>query len=204
MGQITVSILKKCAFRGAVQHFSNTYTYRSPGLNPSTTIAQDAIIDEIVNKEKAFHSTAVTFVKARMWSSGGSRAENVMLREKSLSGTGTAPTVTAFDPERAVLVQWEAGKDNRGRTVRLKKWYHVNGSFGNIAIAASHLTQQASFSAADRDAIANQADGLTRVGVSPEVWGLTAESGRERTGDGKPRAHAWLEHHQLGEEWRGR
>src|SRR5215210_111817 len=196
MGQITISITKRCSFRDSVQEFSNVYTYGSLALNPDEELALD-FIDEVADAEKTFHSVDVTFVHGRCWSSGGTVAENVMIAEKALTGTGATSLSTALDRERAVLVQWPAGLDSRGRPVKLKKWYHTCGNIAGIVLSNAQLMGIAGFSNAQRDAIEAAVTVITRVGS--EVWGLKAESGRERTGDGDPIAHRYLEHHQLGE-----
>lgn len=200
MGQISIAVTKRAAFRDSTQEWQNVYVYGSLGLNP-TQAAAESLIDEVVTKEKAFHSTLVSFVLGRCWSSGGTKAENEMIAEKTLSGTGSTATSTANDVERAVLVQWPAGFDTKGRPVKLKKWYHCHGAFGSVVLSNAILQNFTGFTAANRTAIETLVDTLTRIGNS--VWGLKAESGRERTGAGGPIAHKYYEHHQLGDQWRG-
>lgn len=205
MAQIAISITKRVAFRLNTQEFANTYHYGSIDSEPSVSVA-NSLIDEIVAQEKLFHSTNVSFILGRCWTSGGSIASNHMITEKPLTGTGSTAPLTAVDPERAVLIQWPAGLDSRGRKVYLRKWYHCNGSFGSVAMSNAHLTQQAAFSTADRATIVGLADVLSRIGAL-EQWGLVAESGRTRDGGvlsaDPPICHPFLEHHQLGDQWRG-
>jgi hypothetical protein len=205
MGQIAISITKTTPFRLGIQPFTNTYHYGSAGLNPSATAA-DALIDELVALEKTWHSTLVTFTLGRCWSSGGSIAANQMITERPLSGTGATAAGTTIDPERAILAQWPAGLDSRGRRVYLRKWYHPCGNFIGLTIANNHITQQVAFTQTQRDNMAASVDGVTRLG-NPEVWGLVAESGRQRDGgilsSEPPIMHPWFEHHQMGEAWRG-
>lgn len=200
MSQITIAITKRAAFRDGTQEWQNVYTYGSLALHPDEALSKQ-YIDEVVTKEKAFHSTAVSFVYGRCWRSGGSNAENVMLGEKGLTGTGSTSPLTAMDIERAFLFQWPAGTDSKGRPVRLKKWYHCIGTIASVAISNAILANQTGFTAGQRDSMEAVVDGLTRIGSS--VWGLIADSGRERSGDGYPVAHKYLEHHQLGDQWRG-
>lgn len=202
MGQVTVSITKRTPFRDSVQEFSNVYTYGSVGLNPQNDAECDQIIDPIVTFEKAFHSTDVTFVKARMWTSGGTKATNNMIRTKTLSGTGSGSTYApGVDKERAVLLQIPAGVDTRGRPVKLRKWYHVCGNVGSVGLTASINSQLTGFSTTDRNTIATQFNNAV-LRVNSDLWGLKAESGRERTDGGQAVAHRYLEHHQLGDQWR--
>jgi hypothetical protein len=199
MGQIAIAITKTVPFRGAAQPFTNTYHYGSVGLNPGEQPAQ-ALIDEVVAIEQQLHTTGVAFDSARVWSSGGTISQNQMILEVSLSGTGSETAVAGIDPERAVLVQWDAGVDSLGRRVRLKKWYHSLGRTAGQGWTSAHIGQTTAFTTAIRNAIAAKADELTRIGGLNE-WGLIAESGRERDGIA-PVCHPWLEHHQLGDQWR--
>src|SRR5215213_3988028 len=131
MGQISISITKRVPFRDATQEFSNVYVYGSAGLNPSAAAAQ-SLSDEVVTKEKAFHATSVSFVYARVWSSGGSPSANEMIYEGVLTGTGSTTPNTSMDKERAFLLQWPAGVDSKGRPVKLRKWFHTCGAFGGV------------------------------------------------------------------------
>lgn len=205
MAQITISVLKRAAFKDATQEWANTYVYASAGALPDAAAAE-ALIDEVVAQEKLFHSTDVTFVEGRCWSSGGTPASNEMIFQKALTGLGAAGTDSSLDRERAVLVQWPAGVDSLGRKVYLRKWYHPCGNFGTVAWSAGNRANINSIASSSRTAIANYADVLSRIGT-PEVWGLVADSGRTRDGGilsaTPPTAHKHLEHHQLGDQWRG-
>lgn len=207
MPQFAISITKRIAFRGGTQEFSNTYHYA--GVGPMIdNLGGLNLIDQVVVEEKKFHSSLVSFVKGRCWSSGGTKEENQMIAEKVLTGTGSSAIHASLDPERAFLVQWPAGLDTRGRKVYLRKWYHSCGAFGTVTLASNILDQTGALSTANRNAIAAYADVLSRIGIGgSEDWGLVAESGRERDGGilsaDPPVAHPWLEHHQLGDQWRG-
>lgn len=199
MAQFGVSITKRTAFRDSTQEFANTYHYSYTGLNPSASLAE-SIIDAIVAIEKPFHSGDVTFVYARLWSSGGTIEQNAMIFEKVLTGVGTSALNASMDKERAILVQWNAGKDIRNRTVRLKKWFHCCGSFGSVAFAASHLNNTSSLTIAQRGTVQGLVEALNPLVVNGSGMDLVAESGRET--DGPAVAHKYLEHHQLGDQWR--
>lgn len=200
MAQITISVTKRVPFRDSVQEFSNVYTYGSLALHPGESEAIN-LIDEVVAFEKTIHSTAVSFILGRCWRSGGTQAENVMIAEKTLSGTGATTPLTALDYERAVLLQWPAGLDSLGRPVKLRKWYHTCGQIAGVVFSNAQLVQTIGLTTTQRDNIADAVHAITRIGT--EVWGLIADSGRERTGDGEPVTHKYLEHHQFGDQWRG-
>lgn len=201
MPQFTISVTKSTAFRDSVQEFSNVYTYAGIGTMPSEA-EMEALIDTIVTEEKKFHSTQVNFKRGRGWSSGGTKEENQMIADKVLTGQGAAATITSFDRERAVLVQWPAGVNNLGRPVFLRKWYHPCGQFGTVSFPSTAMDNTQAIPLATRTTIEGYVDPLTRIGTL-EDWGLVADSGRERTGDGDPVAHKYLEHHQFGDMWRG-
>lgn len=201
MGQVSFSITKRVAFRDSVQEFSNTYTYGSLLPNPTTDADMDAIMDPVIAYERSLHSTLVTFLRARMWTSGGSKADNHMIRQRTLTGTGTGSTYApGVDAERAVLIQIPAGSDSKGRPVKLRKWYHVCGNIGSVGLSAAIISQTTGFASADRTTIANNFNAI--LSVVTGAWGLKAESGRERTDGGQAVAHRYFEHHQLGDQWR--
>lgn len=205
MARIGVSITKRVAFRDSTQEFSNTYYYENVGLEPDVTLAEE-IIDFIATKEKTWHSTDVSFVYARLWSAGGTIEQNSMIFEKALTGAGSTTPNSNLDRERAVLVQWGAGLDTKGRKVYLRKWYHTCGAWGGSAMTADNLKNTTKLADAFRTAVVNAADGLSRVPTA-QSFGLVAENGRTRDGGllaaDPPTCHPYLEHHQLGDQWRG-
>lgn len=129
-----------------------------------------------------------------------------MIAEKTLSGTGTQALVSGFDKERAILVQWPAGLDTKGRPVYLRKWYHPCGQVVSTNYSTTNLDNTAALSTTIRDAVVAAVDVLTRI-PDTQSYGLVAESGRQRSGGllsaDPPICHKYLEHHQLGDQWRG-
>lgn len=200
MSDIGISILKRTAFRGSTQEFSNHYFYRSNLALPDNALA-GALIDEIVLTERDLHSTLVTFVMGRLWSHGLGAVNNQMILERPLSGTGNQATVTSFDKERAVLVRWPAGVDNRGRPVYLRKWYHSCGNCAGTAFGSGQLDNTAEINFAGLTAIQNKAAEIGVIGAT-SAWNLMAPSGRQFDGN-QPQAHKFLEHRQFGDQWRG-
>jgi hypothetical protein len=202
MPQYGVSTVKRVSFRGVQQEFGNTYLYQT-NIPSTDTAALNDLIDKIVIEEKPLHSADVTFVAARLWTSGGTKEQNQMIIDRTLSGVGTNGNAGAVtDRERAMLVQFRAGVDTRGRPVRLKKWIHVcaggmssevfsNGVYQNTAqlggVAQARIIQYG-----------NAIKSITPAGGT--VCTLVAESGRPI--DGPTTAHPYLEHHQLGDMWR--
>jgi len=203
MARIGISITKSCAYRDSVQEYSNVYYYENGASLPSSAGASD-LIDEVTALEKGRHSSLVTFVRGRCWSQVGSPATNEMLHQKALSGTGGIASDATVDKERAFLIRWRAGSDSRGNPVYLRKWYHTLGGFGTaVTTLATNIVSNASgFSQTQRDAVLASANAFLSLVQAGGGWSLVAKNGRTRSGTGD-QAHKYLEHRQLGDQWRG-
>jgi hypothetical protein len=195
--QIGISIEMETDFRLDVQPFSNVFHYKSIVANPAA--AAPELVTEIVGIMRDLHSTAVRFKKARVWTSGGNTQENNMIYQTNLSGTGNQALVTAFDRERAVLMQWPAGTSITGKPVKLRKWFHSCGRAALVAFNQAALENTGDLSREERDLIKDKANQLRLIGDTDQ-WLLCAESGREHTAPGD--CHRFLEHRQLGDQWR--
>jgi hypothetical protein len=202
VARVGVSITKSCAFRNSTQEFSNVYYYQatSGGL-PNETDAE-GIIDTVVTREKAVHSSNVTFVRARLWSQEGSPAQNQMIKQKNLSGVGSIGNTTNMDRERCFLIRIRAGVDSRGNPVYLRKWYHTLGPVAAVAISQAILEGTAGFSQAQRDTIENAFANILEVNQGGQIWELVSKNGRAYSLPADLVAHAFLEHHQFGDMWR--
>jgi hypothetical protein len=202
MARTGVSITKSLAFRGAAQEFSNTYYYQSVQGTVSAADAE-ALLDALVTKERAIHSLAVTFVRGRVWSAGGTKEQNNMIFQKQLSGQGGGGSdSSSMDRERAFLVRFRAGVDTKGRPVYLRKWWHLTVATLNAETIAAGVQQNVSqLSSGQRGALVTAANGFKDVTANAVSYALVAENGRAITGDTV--AHPFLEHHQLGDMWRG-
>lgn len=194
-----ISITKRVSFRGANQEFSNVYHYDFDNIIGAAD-ADDAI-DEIKATEIDLHSGDVTFVLGRCWSAGQSPGENQMLTEKALSGIGNMAVNSSLDRERAVLMYWPAGFNVRGRPVFLRKWYHCCGSIALQSFNSGNLQNTTALSTGVRDAIATKVGELNTITAGATSGTLCAASGRDFTSG--PVTYPWLEHHQLGDAWRG-
>jgi hypothetical protein len=195
-----VSILKSTQFRNVQQDFTNVYYYEAPV--PETDTAQlQALVDMLVNNEKTVHSTLVNFKRARLWLTGtGSPATNHMVIDQTLSGAGSATDLGTLDRERAFLIRVPAGFNSRGKPVYLRKWYHTCAQVGGVAIGSPILADTTDFTAANRTAIANALKFWVNPTVGVTTWQSCSQQGRFTTGPAS--AHPFLEHHQLGDQWR--
>ena len=165
--------------------------------------AADTFIDNMVAKEKTFHALAVTFVRARLWSQVGTPSQNNMIKQKNLSGTGARTNDVGLDRERAYLFRLRAGNDSRGNPVYLRKWYHACGAFVGTSTPPAGVTAQTTgYSQAERDAQVAAMQGIGDGAGSAGVPKLCAKNGRLPDAGSTWSAHAFLEHHQLGDQWR--
>jgi hypothetical protein len=199
--RVGINITKSMSFRGAAQEFGNTYYYNTGGI--LSVGSADALVDNIVAKEKAIFSASVNFVHARAWSETGNKATNEMLVNKPLSGVGAqANPIGGQDRERAFLVRFRAGVDSKGRPAYLRKWWHLNvGSIGGTNLTNTNLENTSQLSAAHRSALEGYGNGFKDVISSAVNWSLVSNKGRGI--DGATQAHPYLEHRQLGDMWRG-
>lgn len=204
MPTIGIAVEKQTLFRGVQQPFSNVYYYSRGAVGPTQSEAE-ALVDEVVALEKTVHSTLVTFRIARLWTETGNVNTNEMLVTKTLSGTGgnAASAALNMDRERAFLVRVRAGKDSRGHPVYLRKWYHLVGTFSGSSVGQQVLENTAELSASERSAGVSFFNNISEIGSGVESWGLTSKTGRARTLPLDTQVHRFLEHHQLGDQWRG-
>jgi hypothetical protein len=201
MARYGVSIQKRCAFRGGTQHFSNQYYYETP-IGSGNLADLELLVDEVVAKEKAMHAVDVTFVRGRLWSQIGTPSQNQMLVDKALSGSGALVVGASLDRERAYLVRARAGVDSLGRPVYLRKWWHLMaGALAGATITSAQLQNTGELTSAQRSALETFFNSLKEQTVAGQNCTLVARGGRQI--DGPTLAHRFLEHRQLGDEWRG-
>ena len=201
MTRIGISITKRVVFRNSTQEFSNVYYYDGLLGRPSQSEA-DSLIDTASNREKAFHGTQVSFIKGRLWEQTGDKATTEMVSQKNLSGNGSLTDNAQMDRERAFLFRLRAGVDSRGNPVYLRKWFHACANIGGVAISAGILTNQSGFTAGERTTLQNAMNSIGSIGSGATLGTLCAKGGRQPTAGALWEAHAFLEHHQLGDQWR--
>lgn len=201
MARIGASITKSTSYRLATQEFSNVYYYSVDSI--PTAAQADTIIDNLTALEKTFHSTAVTFVRGRVWSQIGTKEQNEMISQKNLSGTGARALITGLDKERAFLFRLRAGVDSRGNPVYFRKYYHACGVFvAAQTIPSNVLEQTAGWTTGERSAQEAAMGAIGNANGSPLNPVLVSKNGRAPTGGALWSAHQFLEHHQLGDQWR--
>jgi hypothetical protein len=201
---VGVSIEKSMAFRGGVQPFANTYYYSGP-VTETATVALTALVDDLKAKEQTQFGAHVSFVRGRCWKADGTQQQNIMIVDKVLSGVGAIATHANMDRERAYLVRFRAGVDSKGRPVYLRKWFHFGTSlFFGVAPSNNQLANLDQLTTTMRSDFSTWADGfkqMTNAGAGLPQMNLVSKNGRPI--DGNTQAHPFIEHHQLGDEWRG-
>jgi hypothetical protein len=202
MARYGLNIEKTMLFRGVQQPFGNTYYYEAP-VGSSQTVTLNDLIDDVLAIDRDFHCNNVTYVRARLWTADGGPAQNNMIIDRSLSGTGSGGIpLSGQDRERAYLIRFRAGVDSKGRPVYLRKWYHGQISpIGGQAVTSAMLENTATLTSASRTALETIAEGLKGIEYTAgQTWDLVGPTGRGITGS--TQCHAYLEHHQLGDQWR--
>lgn len=201
MARIGVSITKSVAFRSSTQEFSNVYYYEMLALPDAA--AADTIIDNLTTLEKTFHGTNVTFVRGRVWSQLGSPGSNEMISQKNLTGTGARTANASLDKERAWLFRIRAGVDSRGNPVYLRKWYHACAEFvSGQGISSALLANASGWLTSERNAQVTAMQAIGDANGSSGAPKICAKGGRLPTVGQGWSAHLYLEHHQLGDQWR--
>lgn len=201
MARVGISITKSVSFRNSIQEFSNVYYYEM--LTLPDEAAANTMIGNLVTLEKTFHSTAVTFVRGRLWSQQGSPGANQMISQINLSGTGARSTSAQLDKERAFLFRLRAGSDSRGNPVYLRKWFHACGQFVSAQSIPSLVSENTSgWTSGERAAQVAAMNGIGDANGSSGAPKLCAKGGRQATAGELWQAHQFLEHHQLGDMWR--
>lgn len=103
------------------------------------------------------------------------------------------------------MFRLRAGNDSRGNPVYLRKWYHSCGVFTTAAgaPAASILENTAGWNTTQRDSMVTAMQAIGDANGSPTVPKLCSKGGRLPDAGATWTAHQFLEHHQLGDMWRG-
>jgi hypothetical protein len=202
MGRVGIAITMSTPFRGVSQEFSNVFYYQDPAqVIKIGSSGADSLIDELVAAMKPWHSTVVSFVRGRLWWQTGDKSTTEMISTKALSGTGTIPTDSSMDKERAFLLRIRAGNDSRGNPVYLRKWFHVCCWFNSSTAETGLLQQTSAFSQSKRDSVAGLVNSIKTIGTLEE-WHLCSKVGRNYDSGADFSCHKYLEHHQLGDAWR--
>lgn len=197
---IEVTTPKRCAYRGSVEGFSNVYIYRLLTSAISEEVAQ-ALADEVIENERALHGPSVQHVACNISTPLYLNSDVTAFYQFPYDSAlpGSAPTM---DPERAIFIQWPAGRNVKNRPVTLRKWYHpCDVNIEQVTFTSGMQAQQSQITSTLRGILATVAQNLAQIGPGPaDFIELVSPTNRERTGPAV--CYPWLEHHELGEQWR--
>lgn len=122
--RIAIAIEKETSWHGNLERFSNVYHYETDFTVNATNAG--ACIDALVTFEKPVHGSTVTFKTGRLWTTGGTPAQNETLLIKDLSGAGTLAGSIVLYKEAAVVVQSYTGRNSTtGKRIFLRKFIHA-------------------------------------------------------------------------------
>lgn len=144
--RVGVSITKQLQWHGHNEQFSNVYHYdfgAGGGILPG---AMSALADALVAQEKLVHSASVSFIGSRVWSHGGTPAENETLLLRDETGNGSLTISAGLYREACVVVQLYTGRHTAtGRRIYLRKFIHscglpataTNAEYGQVALTSN-------------------------------------------------------------------
>lgn len=126
MGIYAVQVNKSSSFQGVTEFWSNVYHYFL-ATSLDVTLATD-LVDQIAAAEKLCHGNLVTFEDGRVWSVGGTPAQNETVVIRDLSGTGSMTVSTGMWKESTVVARCDTNRNtSTGRRIYLRKYYHSCG-----------------------------------------------------------------------------
>lgn len=197
MAVFALSITKRIAYRGGQQEFSNVYHYKTLSVE---AFNDNNVMDDIIGAEREIHSNEVTFVVARTWGpTDGPASASVTRVIRDLSGVGTHTPDPNFPRENAFLVSWPLGRyGSRNRPQFLRKWVHSMTAPGLAPATANNGgVAITTFPSRLPTYITDVTEADNGVG---DVLPLCSASGKVPIGPGV--AYRFLEHRELGNQWR--
>lgn len=127
MPLVAASITKSMPFQGVGERFSNVYHYDAPTADAAVAAE---IINSLVAAERRIHAAIVTFEEARVWSAGGTPAQNETLLVEDLTGPGEEVTDGPMYRECCWIVTWKTERPSAtGKPVHLRKFLHTASQY---------------------------------------------------------------------------
>ena len=130
-----LAITKEMLWHGRAEEFQNTYYYEGPAEPPAGN-GLYLFAETVASNERQVHSARVNYKTVRVWSAGGTPAENETLLLADLSMQGADIGAPIFG-EAAVVIEWECERTNiDGRKVYLRKFIRPGSLIGSMSAAA--------------------------------------------------------------------
>lgn len=176
MALMGISITKSVPFQGVGERFSNVYHYEHPVADEAVAAA---FIQRLVDIETFLHSPIVSFVEGRVWSAGGTPAENQTILIQDLNAVGIADTDPHMYRENCWVMSWKTGRPSAtGKPVHLRKFFHGQSQYAAVPIEDVTNGQQP-LPAAGVAFLQDAANNIQNLVVSGGTHPLTAPSGRK-------------------------
>jgi hypothetical protein len=141
--RIAAALTKSLAWHGQQEEWSNVYHYDSGTLNVQAAEA-NRLIDALKTVEAQCLSTGVSFKRGRVWSAGGTPAENITIAIKDLTGAGTMASTGLMYSEACVVINLGTGRlTSTGKRIFLRKFMHagaLNSNTPDVLIGRQPLT----------------------------------------------------------------
>lgn len=172
-----VHITKQADWRGNPEQFENVYHFDTPSI--TTDAGWDELIDAVVAIEKPLFASMVSWIQARVHGpTNTTKAEDVMIRVKDLTGSGTLPGSGALTPlEMAIVASVYLGRSPRGFKVFLRKYWHT-GRLASSPTGSSAALGNAALLAGDKTPYVNAFNSMRQITIGPGNNTLCTPSGR--------------------------
>jgi hypothetical protein len=141
-----VSVTKSTGWRGIQEEFTNVWHFDATVDTTSKEVA-----DAVVAGERPVFGPNVNFKRVQVWGpADAGPAQNQMLLQEDLTGTGEAFPGAICAKELSVVASWDTGRVNtRGGRIFLRKYLHVGqlndagdeAARGNAALPAAVADQ---------------------------------------------------------------
>jgi hypothetical protein len=121
---IGVAVDKQTSWRGIQETFTNVWHF-----DTAVEVTSQQVADAVVDKEKGLMAGNVNFKRVQVWGpTDGTKAQNQMLLQQNLTGSGSAAASTVTAKELTAVVSWDTGRLNtRGAKIYLRKYLHLGG-----------------------------------------------------------------------------
>ncbi len=131
-----LTVTKSTLWHGNLEEFDNTYYYEGPAEPPAGD-GLSRFAFAVADAERNIHGSNVNFERVRVWTAGGTIAQNETILLVDLTGTGAAIGAPIFK-EAAVVVEWECERKNiDGKKVYLRKFIRPCAMVATMSAEAS-------------------------------------------------------------------
>lgn len=179
MVRVGVALTKQFPYRNTQEEFTNVFTYEVPTADIAT--AQN-LVAALLAHEKANHASIVKFTKSRVWTTGGTPAENVTIYISDLADFGTLGEDPGMHAQACYEVQWKTDRPSAtGKPVYLRKYLRSFATYASTGLTAGVYAGSTPLPTPIKTALQAYADKLNPLVTSSGNYDLIAPSGRKVT-----------------------